>query len=88
MTAINTAAHLKWIAATRKHLALVVSSISTLIAVIMCLSRQEVLSYRTHSPVKKDKSLEDVLGNLNLNSTITPQMNNLGLSQEGEWKMT
>lgn len=73
---------------TRKHLALVVSSISTLIAVIMCLSRQEVLSYRTHSPVKKDKSLEDVLGNLNLNSTITPQMNNLGLSQEGEWKMT
>lgn len=29
-----------------------------------------------------DKSLEDVLGNLNLSSTITPQMINLGLSQE------
>ena len=46
------------------------------------LSRQEDLSYSTHSPVKSDKSLEDVLGNLNLNSTITPQMINLGLSQE------
>ncbi|KAE8297238.1 DEP domain-containing protein 7 [Larimichthys crocea] len=44
--------------------------------------RQEVLSYSTHSPVKTDKSLEDVLGNLNLSSTITPQMINLGLSQE------
>ncbi|XP_034536324.1 DEP domain-containing protein 7 isoform X2 [Notolabrus celidotus] len=44
--------------------------------------RQEVLSYTTHSPVKTDKSLEDVLGNLNLSSTITPQMINLGLSQE------
>ncbi|KAM4602709.1 DEP domain-containing protein 7 [Polymixia lowei] len=40
------------------------------------------LSYSTHSPVKTDKSLEDVLGNLNLSSTITPQMINLGLSQE------
>ncbi|KAK9542655.1 hypothetical protein VZT92_000498 [Zoarces viviparus] len=39
--------------------------------------RQGVLS-----PVKTDKSLEDVLGNLNLNSSITPQMINLGLSQE------
>ncbi|KAM9860652.1 DEP domain-containing protein 7 isoform 2-T2 [Aulostomus maculatus] len=44
--------------------------------------RQEVLSYSTHSPVKTDKSLEDVLGHLNLSSTITPQMTNLGLSQE------
>ncbi|XP_034731033.1 DEP domain-containing protein 7 [Etheostoma cragini] len=44
--------------------------------------RQGVLSYSTHSPVKADKSLEDVLGNLNLSSTITPQMINLGLSQE------
>ncbi|XP_044203357.1 DEP domain-containing protein 7 isoform X2 [Thunnus albacares] len=44
--------------------------------------RQEVLSYSTHSPVKTDKSLEDVLRNLNLSSTITPQMINLGLSQE------
>ncbi|KAM7423981.1 hypothetical protein PAMA_000372 [Pampus argenteus] len=44
--------------------------------------RQEVLSYSTHSPVKTDKSLEDVLGNLNLSLTITPQMINLGLSQE------
>ncbi|KAF0043286.1 hypothetical protein F2P81_004623 [Scophthalmus maximus] len=42
--------------------------------------RQEPLSYSTHSPVKTDKSLEDVLGNLNL-SSITPQMVNLGLSQ-------
>ncbi|XP_075966149.1 DEP domain-containing protein 7 [Anarhichas minor] len=39
--------------------------------------RQGVLS-----PVKTEKSLEDVLGNLNLNSSITPQMINLGLSQE------
>lgn len=53
-----------------------------LIAVITCLSRQEVLSYSTHSPVKTDKLLEDVLENLNLSSTITPQMINLGLSQE------
>ncbi|XP_037604207.1 DEP domain-containing protein 7 isoform X2 [Sebastes umbrosus] len=44
--------------------------------------RQGVPSYSTHSPVKTDKSLEDVLGNLNLSSTITPQMINLGLSQE------
>lgn len=44
--------------------------------------RREVLSYSTHSPVKTDKSLEDVLGNLNLSSTITPQMINLGLSQQ------
>ncbi|XP_071346115.1 DEP domain-containing protein 7 isoform X1 [Trachinotus anak] len=44
--------------------------------------RQEVLGYSTHSPVKTDKSMEDVLENLNLGSTITPQMINLGLSQE------
>ncbi|XP_049418813.1 DEP domain-containing protein 7 [Epinephelus fuscoguttatus] len=44
--------------------------------------RQGVLSYSTHSPAKTDKALEDVLGNLNLSSTITPQMINLGLSQE------
>ncbi|XP_034044672.1 DEP domain-containing protein 7 [Thalassophryne amazonica] len=43
---------------------------------------QEVLGYATHSPVKTNKSLEDVLGNLNLSSSITPQMINLGLSQE------
>lgn len=48
----------------------------------MWLLRQEVLSYTTHSPVRKDKSVEDVLENLNLSSTITPQMINLGLSQE------
>uniref|UniRef100_A0A8C9YMK2 DEP domain-containing protein 7 n=1 Tax=Sander lucioperca TaxID=283035 RepID=A0A8C9YMK2_SANLU len=45
-------------------------------------SSQGMPSYSTHSPVKADKSLEDVLGNLNLSSTITPQMINLGLSQE------
>ncbi|KAF1392955.1 hypothetical protein PFLUV_G00033400 [Perca fluviatilis] len=44
--------------------------------------RQGMPSYSTHSPVKANKSLEDVLGNLNLSSTITPQMINLGLSQE------
>ncbi|XP_076003153.1 DEP domain-containing protein 7 isoform X2 [Genypterus blacodes] len=44
--------------------------------------REEVLSYNTHSPVKTDKALEDVLGNLNLNSTITPQMAKLGLSHQ------
>lgn len=44
--------------------------------------RQAVLSYSTHCPVKADKSLEDLLGNLNLSSSITPQMINLGLSQE------
>ncbi|XP_028257237.1 DEP domain-containing protein 7 [Parambassis ranga] len=44
--------------------------------------RQEVLSHSTNSPVKPDKSVEDVLRNLNLSSTITPQMINLGLSQE------
>uniref|UniRef100_A0A3B4VF04 DEP domain-containing protein 7 n=1 Tax=Seriola dumerili TaxID=41447 RepID=A0A3B4VF04_SERDU len=43
---------------------------------------QEVLGYSTHSPVTTDKTMEDVLGNLNLGSTITPQMINLGLSQE------
>ncbi|XP_041850506.1 DEP domain-containing protein 7 [Melanotaenia boesemani] len=44
--------------------------------------RQEVPSFFSHSPVKTDKLLEDVLGNLNLSSTVTPQMINLGLSEE------
>ncbi|XP_069029697.1 DEP domain-containing protein 7 [Embiotoca jacksoni] len=44
--------------------------------------RLEVLSFSTNSPAKTDKSLEDVLGNLNISSTITPQMINLGLSQQ------
>ncbi|XP_058485117.1 DEP domain-containing protein 7 [Solea solea] len=43
--------------------------------------RKEALSYSTHSLVKRENSLDDVLGNLNLSSTITPQMN-LGLSRE------
>ncbi|KAK5600143.1 DEP domain-containing protein 7 [Crenichthys baileyi] len=43
---------------------------------------QEVPSYSTHSPVKREKLLEEVLGNLNLSATITPQMSHLGLSQE------
>ncbi|KAF7665007.1 hypothetical protein LDENG_00156760 [Lucifuga dentata] len=43
---------------------------------------QAVLSYSTHSPVKTHRSVEDVLRNLNLSSTITPQMINLGLSQQ------
>lgn len=45
-----------------------------LIAAITQLCRKEAQT--------TDKSLEDVLGNLNLSSTITPQMINLGLSQE------
>lgn len=53
-----------------------------LISVIISLFRREVLGYTAHSPVKSDKALEDVLGNLNLSSTVTPQMINLGLSQE------
>ncbi|XP_052008067.1 DEP domain-containing protein 7-like isoform X3 [Xyrauchen texanus] len=44
--------------------------------------RTEGSVYSINSPVKTDKSLEDVLGNLNMNTTITPQMMNLGLSQE------
>ncbi|XP_053721870.1 DEP domain-containing protein 7 isoform X1 [Synchiropus splendidus] len=44
--------------------------------------RQEVPSYSPHSPVRSDKMLEEVLGNLNLASSVTPQMKNLGLSQE------
>ncbi|NP_001038734.1 DEP domain-containing protein 7 [Danio rerio] len=44
--------------------------------------RMEDSAYSNNSPVKTDKSLEDVLGNLNMNTTITPQMMNLGLSQE------
>ncbi|MEQ2290500.1 DEP domain-containing protein 7 [Ameca splendens] len=43
---------------------------------------QDVPSYSTHSPVKREKLLEEVLGNLNLSATITPQMSHLGLSQE------
>ncbi|XP_056134902.1 DEP domain-containing protein 7 isoform X2 [Lampris incognitus] len=46
------------------------------------LYRKQGVSFSTLSPVKTDKSLEDVLGSLNLSSTITPQMINLGLSQE------
>ncbi|XP_051952639.1 DEP domain-containing protein 7 isoform X2 [Xyrauchen texanus] len=44
--------------------------------------RTEEPAYSNNSPVKTDTSLEDVLGNLNMNTTITPQMMNLGLSQE------
>ncbi|KAG7270923.1 hypothetical protein CRUP_025674 [Coryphaenoides rupestris] len=44
--------------------------------------QNEVLIYNTHSPTKTDKSLEHMLGNLNLNSAVTPQMTNLGLSQD------
>lgn len=51
-------------------------------AVIMWLFRQQVLSYATHSPVTGAQSMENVLENLNLSSSITPQMVNRGLSQE------
>ncbi|KAK3569639.1 hypothetical protein QTP86_002666 [Hemibagrus guttatus] len=44
--------------------------------------REEEQEYSNTSPVKTDKSLEDVLGNLNSNTAITPQLMNLGLSQE------
>ncbi|KAM9817298.1 DEP domain-containing protein 7 [Neosynchiropus ocellatus] len=44
--------------------------------------RPEVPSYSPHPPVRSDKLLEDVLGNLNLTAAVTPQMKNLGLSQE------
>lgn len=44
--------------------------------------RREVLGCAAHSPGQTDKSVEDVLGNLNLSSNVTPQMMNLGLSQE------
>lgn len=44
--------------------------------------RQEARSYSTHSPVNTDKSLEEVLENLDLSSNISPQMINLGLSQD------
>ncbi|XP_013857347.1 DEP domain-containing protein 7 [Austrofundulus limnaeus] len=43
---------------------------------------EEIRIYSTHSPVRRGKLLEDVLENLDLNSTITPQMIRLGLSQE------
>ncbi|XP_010874734.2 DEP domain-containing protein 7 isoform X2 [Esox lucius] len=46
------------------------------------LTRQEDQNSHNNSPVKTDKSLEDVLGSLNITSTITPQMITLGLSQE------
>ncbi|KAF5902418.1 glutamine and serine-rich protein 1, partial [Clarias magur] len=44
--------------------------------------REEEQEYSNTSPVKTDKSLEEVLGNLNSNTAITPQLMNLGLSQE------
>ncbi|XP_061882649.1 DEP domain-containing protein 7 isoform X2 [Entelurus aequoreus] len=44
--------------------------------------RQEVPSYSTHSPVRRGKMVEDMLRNLNLDTTITPQLINLGLSQK------
>ncbi|XP_054627686.1 DEP domain-containing protein 7 isoform X1 [Dunckerocampus dactyliophorus] len=44
--------------------------------------RQEIPSYSTHSPVRKGKAVEDMLRNLNLSSTVTPLMINLGLSRE------
>ncbi|KAF7211790.1 DEP domain-containing protein 7 [Nothobranchius furzeri] len=44
--------------------------------------REEVPTYSTHSPVKRVKLLEDVLENLDMTLTITPQLINLGLSQE------
>ncbi|XP_049575058.1 DEP domain-containing protein 7 [Syngnathus scovelli] len=43
--------------------------------------RQDVPIYFTHSPVRKGKSVDEILQNLNLNSTITPQIN-LGVSRE------
>ncbi|XP_007257838.2 DEP domain-containing protein 7 isoform X1 [Astyanax mexicanus] len=44
--------------------------------------REEEQNYSNNSPVKTDQSLQDVLGNLNSITTITPQLINLGLSQE------
>ncbi|CAG5854708.1 unnamed protein product [Menidia menidia] len=44
--------------------------------------RQEAPSYSTHSPVKTDKLLEDVLGSLDLSSSVSPQTTVHGLSQE------
>ncbi|XP_030233934.1 DEP domain-containing protein 7 [Gadus morhua] len=43
--------------------------------------QNQALIYNTH-PTKTDKSLEQMLGNLNVNSALTPQMTNLGLSQD------
>lgn len=57
---------------------------SPLIALTAGLFRREVLGCAAHSPGQTDKSVEDVLGNLNLSSNVTPQMMNLGLSQERE----
>ncbi|KAM4596185.1 DEP domain-containing protein 7 [Fundulus diaphanus] len=44
----------------------------------------EVPSYSLHSPVRRERLLEEVLGNMNLSATATatPQMSHLGLSQE------
>ncbi|XP_029001265.1 DEP domain-containing protein 7 [Betta splendens] len=44
--------------------------------------RPEVKSPAAPSPVNKDRSVEDVLENLNLSLSVTPQMISLGLSQE------
>ncbi|TRY53595.1 hypothetical protein DNTS_014978 [Danionella cerebrum] len=44
--------------------------------------RKEGSECSSISPVRREKSLEDVLGNLNMNTTVTPQMMNLGLSQQ------
>lgn len=92
ITKIKTAANCDWITGIREHMqpsaafvpvmSLFFPQSFRLIAVIMWLFSQEVLSYSTHSPVRRDKSVEDVLRNLNLSSTITPQMIHLGLSQE------
>lgn len=57
---------------------------SPLTAPTVGLFRREVLGCAGHSPGQTDKSVEDVLGNLNLGSSVTPQMMNLGLSQERE----
>ncbi|KAJ3593036.1 hypothetical protein NHX12_005374 [Muraenolepis orangiensis] len=43
--------------------------------------RQNKALIYTNTPTKTDKTLESMLGSLNLNSAITPQMTNLGLSQ-------
>lgn len=46
--------------------------------------RREALDCTARSPGQTDQSVEDVLGNLNLSSSVTPQMMNLGVSQERE----
>uniref|UniRef100_H3C3L5 DEP domain-containing protein 7 n=1 Tax=Tetraodon nigroviridis TaxID=99883 RepID=H3C3L5_TETNG len=42
----------------------------------------EVRCYFTHSPLRTDRSVEDVLKNLNLSSSMTPPLTHLGLSPE------